>query len=84
MRVRNFTYNGFYGQELKGYAPYRATFKEWTDDPGVAICVCTDGVERRIPTFALEGFRVTSVPRQRKTGVLFDAPCSSRDGATNN
>lgn len=55
-KVLNFVYNGLFGHKTGGYADYTAQFKEWTDDPGIALCVCSDGVERRIPTFALENF----------------------------
>jgi|AGTN01.1.fsa_nt_gi hypothetical protein len=53
-KVCNFTYNGFSGQKLEGYAPYTSVFKEWTEDPGIQLHKCSDGKERRIPGWALE------------------------------
>lgn len=77
MKVRNFKYNGFCGEISEGYAPYTATFKKWTVDPGIAKCTCSDGKDRLIPTFALEGFDVASNPIQEKTGILFGIACNS-------
>jgi hypothetical protein len=77
MKVKKFKYNGFMGQTLKGYTPYTATFKEWTNDPGIAKCTCSDGKERIIPTFALENFDINNHKIQEKTGVLFGVPCNS-------
>lgn len=53
--VKNFEYNGFTGQMMKGIAPYRAKFVNWTGDPGIARMLCSDGRVRLIPTFALKG-----------------------------
>lgn len=53
--VNNFEYNGFYGNVLDGKAPYKAQFINWTNDPGVALMKCTDGKERLIPSFAVDG-----------------------------
>lgn len=77
MRVKKFKYNGFYCLNLKGYAKYTAEFKEWTEDPGIAICVCSDGKERLIPSCQLEGFDCESYPKQEKTGILFGVPSHS-------
>lgn len=77
MRVKNFNYNGFFCQCLKGYAKYTAEFKEWTDDPGIAVCVCSDGKERLIPSCQLEGFDYDAHPKQGNTGVLFGSPSHS-------
>ncbi len=57
MRVKNFVYNGFSGKMTSGYASYTAEFKRWTEDPGIAVCACSDGKERLIPSFALDGFQ---------------------------
>ena len=43
MKVKNFSYNGLFGRETGGYANYTAEFKSWTEDPGVALCSCSDG-----------------------------------------
>lgn len=77
MRVKKFEYNGFYCRSLKGYAKYTAEFKEWTEDPGIAICICSDGIERLIPSCQLEGFDYSSYPEQKKTGLLFGVPSHS-------
>ena len=68
--VSNFTYNGFGGEKLPGKAPYTATFVEWTDDPGVAIFLCSDGKERLIPTFALIGDK-RGLPEQDYTNKVY-------------
>ena len=76
-KLHNFGYNGFYGRKLKGYAPYTTTFKSWTRDPGIAVCQCSDGKERLIPTFALEGDQ-SSLPQQDYSNkVYFGASSSS-------
>jgi hypothetical protein len=77
--VRNFDYNGFFGSISEGYVKYRATFKHWTSDPGVAMCKCTDGLERLIPTFALEGFNVKDYRKQTYENgkTMFGMPCKS-------
>ena len=56
MEIRKFKYNGFSGRINSGLAKYTAEFKEWTQDPGVAVCACSDGKERLIPSFAFVGF----------------------------
>jgi hypothetical protein len=75
-KVRNFEYNGFFGKLEKGYADYTAVFQTWTSDPGVGLFTCSDAKERRIPSFALEGDYDT-LPKQKKTGVLFGPSCNS-------
>ena len=75
--VGNFTYNGFCGQHLPGKAPYTATFIRWTDDPGVAIFLCSDGKERLIPTFAIIG-DTSGLPKQDYSNkVYFGSPSHS-------
>ena len=69
-KVCNFKYNGFCGTELPGMADYTATFKEWTNDPGIGVFQCSDGKERLIPTFALltedeERFTNDMLPAQK-------------------
>lgn len=82
MAVRNFSYDGFAGQLLEGTTSYLATFVSWTRDPGVAVCACTDGVERRIPSFALVDFDERWVaPPGACIQDWFGIPCSSLDGA---
>ncbi len=79
MRVKNFSYNGFSGRMTGGYADYTAEFKNWTEDPGVAVCACSDSKERLIPTFALEGFKEEDYPKQNNDGKLWyvGPPCHS-------
>lgn len=79
MVVKNFTYDGFAGRLTGGEAGYMAVFKEWTDDPGVAVCKCTDGKERLIPTFALDGWRGEDHPPQNNEGkqLYTGKPCHS-------
>ena len=79
MKVKNFEYNGFYGKDLEGYADYTAEFKCWTDDPGIARCECSDDIERLIPTFALEGFKVVDYHKQTYPNgkQIFGPPCKS-------
>jgi len=61
--VENFLYNGFIVKPLPGKAYYQAAFKEWTRDPGVARCVCSDGEERLIPSCQLIGDK-SCLPQQ--------------------
>lgn len=77
-KVKNFNYNGFYGKELVGLAGYTAEFKKWTNDPGIAVCQCSDGQERLIPTFALVGCKVKDLPEQSmKNKEIFGSPSHS-------
>lgn len=71
MLVKRFAYDGFFVKEIGGYENYTATFKEWTKDPGVAVCMCSDGKERRIPTCCLDVFDYDAHPRQNNEGKLF-------------
>jgi hypothetical protein len=75
MMVQNFSYNGFSGKLLDGFAPYTAEAIKWSDDPGIIQCKCSDGETRLIPTFALIG--LADFPIQKKTGVLFGLPSHS-------
>lgn len=74
--VENFEYNGFMGKTLPGFAPYTATFVEWSTDLGVAKMSCSDGQDRLIPTFAL-GTEIFLPKSNREESVLFGAPSSS-------
>ena len=66
MKVRNFNYNGFFGTIHPGYTNYTAEFKEWTTDPGIAVCTCSDDIVRIIPSFALDEFHTKGFPQQKK------------------
>ena len=62
--VENFLYNGLFVHPKPGKASYKAKFKDWDlHDVGVAICECTDGVERHIPTCQLVGFNPSDYPK---------------------
>lgn len=79
-KVSNFTYNGFFGRVEDGYAPYTARFIEWTNDPGIATFRCSDGKDRLIPTFALNGVPIGYLPKQvyADSGIsFFGTPCRS-------
>jgi len=69
--VNNFEYNGFCGKHLKGKAPYTATFKKWTNDPGIGVFECSDKKERLIPTFAIEKFDMDSLPKQSMKNKVY-------------
>lgn len=70
MLVENFFYNGLFVQRMGGYADYTATFKEWTEDPGIAVCECSDGKERLIPSCSLYGFDKDAYPKQNTDGKV--------------
>lgn len=77
--VRNFEYNGFMGKMLPGVAEYRAQFLRWSGDPGVAVMICSDGKERFIPTFAIEGAHL-ALPMddtEFEDKVMFGCPSNS-------
>ena len=80
MRVKNFVYNGFCGQDRPGFAPYQAAFITWTNDPGIIRVACSDGKERLVPSFALpdldrEAHPYVKIPEDRK--MIFGYPSSS-------
>ena len=79
-KVEKFNYNGFAVFAPKGgwnqFEKYTARFKEWTNDPGIAICVCSDGIERKIPSCCLHG--ENRPPKQDLSNkILFGEPCKS-------
>jgi len=74
--IRNFSYGGFSGKILKGLAKYKASFLNWTGDPGVARMLCSDGIVRLIPTFALKG-KGFSLPYDTTKKVTFGNPSES-------
>jgi hypothetical protein len=87
MQVLNFDYNGFTVAVKKTVATFTAEFIEWTADPGVAHCKCSDGTTRLIPTCALIGFRCEDYPEQdnsrakkiaRKFGIYLGKSSSSK------
>ena len=74
--IRNFSYGGFSGKLLNGFAKYKASFINWTGDPGIARMLCSDGVIRLIPTFALKG-KGYSLPYDATKKVMFGSPSKS-------
>ena len=79
-KVNNFTYNGVYGKDEEGHAPYTASFIKWTNDPGIALFKCSDGIDRLIPTFAIDDLPPGCLPKQiyAETGPsIFGMPCRS-------
>mgnify|MGYP003421031594 FL=1 len=75
-QVENFIYNGFMVIPKKGFANYKAKFLQWTSDPGVAKCECSDGELRLIPSCCLIGDSLT-LPIQEKTNLIFGQPSKS-------
>lgn len=77
-KIRNFSYNGFMGELLKGITPYTATFIKWTLDPGIGVFQCSDGKKRLIPTFAIVDWCGKFIPKQDMSkGVMFGAASHS-------
>jgi len=75
-RVENFRYNGFFVQSIKGYTKYTAEFKSWTNDPGIALCICSDNKKRLIPSCCLIGDE--KLPKQDISNkILFGQPSKS-------
>lgn len=68
--IRHFIYGGFSGKLLNGFTKYKASFINWTGDPGIARMLCSDGVIRLIPTFALKG-KGYSLPHDDTKKVMF-------------
>ena len=76
-QVENFEYNGFLVKPKKGMAKYTASFKNWTNDPGIVNCICSDGEERLIPSCCLIG-DTSSIPKQDLSNkTLFGSPSKS-------
>jgi hypothetical protein len=57
MKINNFQYNGFSVDILKGEAAYTAAPIRWTTDPGIVECLCSDGLNRLIPTCCFVNFK---------------------------
>ena len=69
-QVENFKYNGFSVQSKPGIANYTAKFKNWTNDPGIALCECSDSKERLIPSCCLIGDK-TNLPKQDMSNKVY-------------
>jgi hypothetical protein len=79
MKVEEFTYDGFmvHSPAITRLMPYTAEFKEWTLDPGIAVCTCSDGVERLIPSCCLVDKPELPVQVTSHTGFYFGKPSTS-------
>jgi len=76
-RVENFKYDGFSVQPKKGIANYTAIFKNWTNDPGIANCICSDNKERLIPSCCLIGDKSILPKQDMNNKVLFGQSSNS-------
>ena len=76
MPVKRYIYNGFFVRTLDGITNFTASFVKWTNDPGVAVCKCSDGKQRNIPTCALSGFSSKNVNKQTYEGgkIIYGTP----------
>lgn len=70
-KVKNFVYNGFYTETKPGLANYTVEFKEWTNDPGIAKCICSNGKLKLIPNFCLIGDKSMLPEQNMSNKVLF-------------
>jgi hypothetical protein len=76
--VEPFIYNGFSVQSSKKPVNYTAKFINWTQDPGIVVCECSDGKERLIPSCCLIGFKSIDYPLQDYTNKqLLGRPSNS-------
>ena len=75
--IKNFTYNGFMGKLSGGLANYRASFINWSGDPGISRMTCSDGKVRLIPTFALKGCGFSLPYDDTIKKKMFGAPSTS-------
>jgi len=76
-QVENFKYNGFIILTKLGLANYIAKFKNWTNDPGITLCECSDNIERLIPSCCLIGNK-SNLPKQDMSNkILFGQPSKS-------
>lgn len=75
-KVQNFEYNGFFVKSLNTTAKYTATFKGWTNDPGITACQCSDGKIRLIPSCQLIG-SISKLPKQKSKTQIFGQPSES-------
>jgi hypothetical protein len=76
-QVEEFKYNGFSVQpksQKRGWGhfeSYTAEFKNWTNDPGIANCICSDRKERLIPSCCLVGDKSNLPKQSMENKVLF-------------
>lgn len=79
-KVENFRYDGLFVHTLPGLANYTATFTEWTDDPGIALCECSDGKTRKIPSCSLireEDYLLPGCKLKKSKTMTFGEPSHS-------
>jgi len=78
-KVVRFKYNGLFVKSQNSIASYTAKFKNWTEDPGICRCVCSDGLERLIPSCCLVGFNRSEYPKQvyENKPMTIGIPCTS-------
>jgi hypothetical protein len=72
--VRHYDYNGFYVKCLGKMTLFTATFKEWTNDPGIGLFECSDNVDRLIPSCALKGLARHPLPKQDMSNITLFGP----------
>lgn len=75
--IKNFKYDGFMGRLAKNFAVYRAAFVNWSNDPGTANMLCSDGQYRLIPTFALKGGGISLPYNDTKNKSMFGVKSKS-------
>lgn len=82
--VENFVYDGFQVISPPGFAAWTVTnFQKWTNDAGIGLFMCSDGIIRPIPTCCLNPMYYHSLPEEPNlrplegVGVLFGTPSQS-------
>ncbi len=70
-KVENFTYNGFMVGSKPGITNYTVTFKEWTNDPGIAKWECSDGKDRLIPDCCIINLDRAELPHQSMDNMVY-------------
>lgn len=80
--VEKFVYNGFCTEPPKGgwgqKTSYTATFHSWTNDPGIALMECSDGIKRLIPICCLMNYKQGDLPKQSTNNMeIFGRPSQS-------
>lgn len=83
-QVKNFSYNGFSGTLLPGFAKYKVmALDKWTNDPGIGSFLCSDKKIRLIPSFALSKRFLNTVKKPpnlnpfKGIGTFFGKSCKS-------
>lgn len=81
-KVEKFLYNGFMvsyprGAKAGDETKYTAEFIEWTNDPGICECKCSDGKNRLIPSCCLIGDKSELPQQSMKNKQYFGKPSYS-------